>query len=188
MNILTDYMTNEMKLSLKEQKIIIFKLKGISYDLSKFIVMCLFFYFTGYLSEYLFAAMISVPLRTQSGGIHFKHYWSCFLFSFGYFTVIIYGLCRIVLPFTVLILFMAICSLVNFGLSPIQAATRPPLPAAEQHTIKQKTFMLTVYCALIVLLFYHSPLAAVGYWTIILHSLQLLIAYFIRKGGEKHEQ
>ncbi|MBO5031462.1 MAG: accessory gene regulator B family protein [Lachnospiraceae bacterium] len=188
MNILTDYMTNEMKLNLKEQKFIIFKLKCIVYDLSKFVIILLFFCFTGNLNEYLFAVMISVPLRTQSGGLHFKHYWSCFLFSFGYFVFVIYGLQRIILPFSLLILFMAVCAIINFALSPIQSASRPSLPDAERHSIKQKTFMITVYSAVIVLLFYHTPLAATGYWTIILHSLQLLIAYFIRKGGEKHEQ
>ena len=181
-------MANEIKLSPREQKFIIFKLKCIMYDLSKFIVMSLFFYYIGHLTQYLFAVLVSIPLRTQSGGLHFKHYWSCFLFSFGYFTIIICVLGKILLPCSLFLLLMLFCSIINFCLSPIQSATRPLLSDVKRQAIKKKSYIITIYCAVVILIFYQTSFASVGYWTIILHSLQLLIAYILKKGGERCEK
>lgn len=187
MKILNDYMTNEMSLNPSEQKFIIFKFKCIIYDSSKFIIISIFFAFVGLFKEFLFASMISIPLRIYSGGLHFKHYLSCFLFSFGYFLLLIYGLSAISLPIYLSTILMILCSVINFCLSPIQSASRPPLPDAELQRVKQKSFMLSLYCMLIILLFYHTPLASVGCWTILLHSMQLIIAKLIKKDGEQHE-
>lgn len=188
MNALNEYMTNEMKISPSEQKFLIYKLKRILYDLSKLVLLSLFFYSLGYFREFLFAALIAAPLRVYSGGLHFRHYMSCLLFSLGYFSLVIYGLGAIPLPLHVCAVLMLLCSIMNFCLSPVQSPSRPALPAAEVQGLKQKTFILTIYCALMILLFYHTPLAPVGYWTILLHSAQLVIANMRRKGGEKHEK
>ncbi len=188
MKILSEYMTNEMNLSLSEQKFIIYKLKCIFNDFSKFIIISIFFAFVGLFKEFLFASMISIPLRIYSGGLHFKHYLSCFLFSFGYFILLIYGLSAISLPIYLSIILMILCSIINFCLSPIQSASRPPLPIAESQRVKQKSFMLSLYCMLIILLFYQTPLASVGYWTILLHSVQLIIANLQKKGGEQYKK
>lgn len=187
MKILSDYMTNEMSLNPSEQKYIIFKFKCIIYDFSKFIIISIFFAFAGLFKEFLFASMISIPLRIYSGGLHFKHYLSCFLFSFGYFLLLVYGFSFISLPIYLSTILMVFCSIINFYLSPIQSASRPPLPIAELQRVKQKTVLISLYCMLIILLFYHTPLASVGYWTILLHSMQLIIAKLIKKDGEQHE-
>lgn len=188
MKILSDYMTNEMSLNPSEQKLIIFKFKCIIYDFSKFIIISIFFTSAGLFKEFLFASMISIPLRIYSGGLHFKHYLSCFLFSFGYFLLLIYGLSAISLPIYLSTFLMILCSVINFCLSPIQSVSRPPLPDAELQRVKQKSFMLSLYCMLIILLFYQTPLASVGYWTILLHSMQLIIAKLMKKGGELYEK
>ena len=83
---------------------------------------------------------------------------------------------------------MILCSFINFCLSPIQSASRSPMSATEQQHTKQKIFILSIYCILIILIFYNTPLASVGYWTILLHSMQLIIAKLIKKGGEQHEK
>ncbi len=183
MKILNDYMTNEMRLNSSEQKFVIFKFKCIIYDFSKFIIISIFFAFAELFKEFLFASMISIPLRIYSGGLHFKHYLSCFLFSFGYFLLLIYGFSFISLPIYLSTILMVFCFIINFCLSPIQSASRPPLPAAELQRTKQKTILISLYCMLIILLFYETPLASVGYWTILLHSMQLIIAKLIKKGG-----
>ncbi len=187
MKILSKYMSDEMNLSLVEQKYIIFKFKCIIYDISKFIILSLFFYLFGMFKEFLFASMISAPLRIYSGGLHFRNYLSCFLFSFGYFLLLICCLSTIQLPFYLTTLLIILCSIINFCLSPIQSASRPPLPVAELQRAKQKTVLISLYCMLIILLFYETPLASVGYWTILLHSMQLIIAKLMKKGGEHHE-
>lgn len=151
-------------------------------------MISIFFAFTGLFREFLFACMISIPLRIYSGGLHFKHYLSCFSFSFGYFILLIYGVSMISLPVYLSTILMILCSIINFCLSPIQSASRPPLPASELQRVKQKSFILSIYCILIILLFYQTPLASVGYWTILLHSIQLIIANLLKKGGERYEK
>lgn len=188
MNILNEYLTNEMRLSASEQKLIIFKFKCIIYELTKFFMISIFFAFAGLFREFLFACMISIPLRIYSGGLHFKHYLSCFLFSFGYFILLIYGFSTVSLPVYLSTILMVFCSIINFCLSPIQSVSRPPLPAAELQRAKQKTVLISLYCILLILLFYQTPLASVGCWTILLHSMQLIIAKLIKKGGEQYEK
>lgn len=188
MNILNEYMTNELNLNLSEQRYIIYKLKCIIYDLSKFIIISIFFIIVGLFKEFLFASMISAPLRIYSGGLHFKHYWTCFLFSFGYFVLLILGLSTIPLSIYLSSIIMVLCSIINFCLSPVQSATRPPLSTTELQRTKQKTFILSIYCILIILIFYNTPLASVGYWTILLHTMQLIIAKLMKKGGEQYEK
>lgn len=54
-------------------------------EFSKLFIMGIFFYSTHMFGEYITAAFILCMIRTGAGGLHFKHYVTCFLFSFGIF-------------------------------------------------------------------------------------------------------
>ena len=51
-------------------------------EFSKLFIMGIFFYSTHMFGEYITAAFILCMIRTGAGGLHFKHYVTCFLFSF----------------------------------------------------------------------------------------------------------
>ena len=57
------------------------------YEVSKFIIIGGFFCLFGLLPEYVFSVLFICPLRILSGGLHFRSYLGCLLFSILYFSV-----------------------------------------------------------------------------------------------------
>ena len=67
-----------------------YTLKVFAYELSKLVFFFVFFAVIGKFSEFAVCLVALLPFRWISGGIHLKHYWSCFIFSFCFFAVILF--------------------------------------------------------------------------------------------------
>ena len=67
-------------------------------DVSKLIIMGIFFILTDYFFQYLAAIATLLVLRTCTGGLHFKHYFSCLALSFFLLYIGICQLPKILLP------------------------------------------------------------------------------------------
>lgn len=185
MQLLTKLIYQNESIPEEQKKYVLFHIKCFLYDGSKFLLFLLFFLFINRLDMYIYAFIIMLPLRLTSGGLHFKHYWSCLLFSFGYMLLVTVPLATVRLPYGVSIIMLLLCIIVNGSIGPICSASRPALPQQEIILARQKAIMLTVYATILTILFWETTLAPVGFWSIILHSLQLLIGNMIKKRGEK---
>lgn len=175
-------------LSEKEKARLTYILTGIAYEGSKLILFFIYFALTHHLKSFCYSLMILLPLRIISGGLHFRHYSACLLFSFGYFylvNIILSGI-RVALPIAVLAL--CICIVINGKIGPITSDSRPALTAEQITKSRQRITIITIYEAMLTIIFYDTPLASVGLWTIILHSLQLMIANLKKKRGENNVQ
>lgn len=173
-------------LNSKEQKFLIFRLKCILYDISKLILFTAFFAVMHKLSGFIFAFLIFYPIRQISGGLHFKHYFSCLVFSFVYMLLVVAVLSPLTLELAVVVPILAVCATVIYAIGPIRPPSRPALSKQEFAEHRKKAFSIVCYEAVLVVLFFDSELASVGYWTIILHTLQLVIAFIVKKGGERN--
>lgn len=173
-------------LNSKEQKVLIFRIKCIIYDISKLILFVTFFAVIHRLSSFIFAFLIFYPIRQISGGLHFKHYISCLAFSFVYMVFVVIVLAPLTLDFAVVVPILAVCAAVVYAIGPVRPPSRPALNKQEFAEQRKKALSIVCYEAVLVVLFFDSDLASVGYWTIILHPLQLVMAYFIKKGGERN--
>lgn len=186
MELLSKLMKQNEQISEKQKKMAIYHLKCWLYDGSKFLIFLVFFFFIERLDMYLYAFIILLPLRLNTGGLHFKHYWSCLLFSFGYMLTVTIPLADVRLSYGVSILLLLLCVIINSSIGPICSASRPALPQQEIIKCRQKGALLTCYNTLLTMLFWNTHLAPVGFWTIVLHSLQLLIGNIqTKKGGKK---
>ena len=183
MELLSKLMKQNEQISEKQKKMAIYHLKCWLYDGSKFLIFLVFFFFIERLDMYLYAFIILLPLRLNTGGLHFKHYWSCLLFSFGYMLTVTIPLADIRLPYGVSILLLLLCVVINGSIGPICSASRPALPQQEIIKYRQKGALLTCYDTLLTMLFWNTHLAPVGFWTIVLHSVQLVIGNILEKGG-----
>ena len=67
-----------------------YSILAISGDISKFIILIVFFGVLNYQVEFLYAFLTTTLLRIFSGGKHFNTYLQCLLFSFTYFTFLIF--------------------------------------------------------------------------------------------------
>ncbi len=176
-------------LSAKEQKLVIFGLKCALYDISKVIIFAVFFAAVHKFDCFVYAFLIFFPVRQASGGLHFRHYTSCLIFSFAYMYAVIMLLAPFKIALAALIPILAVCAGVIYLIGPISAPTRPALTRQEFTERRIKAFKIVCYEIVLTVLFFESDLASVGYWVIILHTMQLMIAFIIRnirKGGEKN--
>lgn len=175
-----------MHLTPREEKFFVFRIKCLLYDFSKLAIFLVFFGLMHRLDCFLLAYAVMFPLRQASGGLHFKHYISCLIFSFGFFAADILLLVPVTLPVAAVCLIFPVCAAISYAIGPIQAPTRPPLAEQEIAKHRKKALAAFAYAAIITVILYQFRLESIGYWTIILQTLQLIIAFIKKKGGETH--
>ncbi len=175
-----------VNLSPKEQTFLIFRIKCILYDISKLILFIAFFAAMHKLNSFVYAFLIFFPIRRISGGLHFKHYVSCLIFSFVYMYLAVVVLAPIRLEFAVVVPILTICAIVIYWIGPIRPPSRPALSRPEFEEHRKKALSIVCYEAVLIVLFFDNPLSGAGYWTIILHALQLIVAFMMKKGGERN--
>lgn len=185
MRVISNYLDTIPDLSTYDKAKLNYFFSCIVYEGSKIIVFLLFFVATQHLKGFLYSMLILLPLRIISGGLHFKHYVSCLAFSFGYFYLVNIPLINIIPDFRVTLIVLCICILVNYQIGPITSDSRPNLTPEEIKRGRLRILVATAYDTILTLLFYETPLAPIGFWTIILHSVQLVIAKLRKKRGEK---
>lgn len=171
-------------LSSKERKLLIFRAKCMLYDVSKLILFTAFFAMIHKLDSFVFAFLIFYPIRQVSGGLHFKHYASCLVFSFAYMYLAAAVLAPVTLELTAVVPILAVCAVIIYLIGPIRPPSRPALSRQEFEEHRRKALGIVCYESVLIILFFDSRPAGAAYWTIILHALQLVMAFVIRKGGE----
>ncbi len=87
--------------------------------------------------------------------------------------------------YNVTLVTLCIGILINCYIGPVTSDSRPVLSAEDIKRGKLHIFIATIYDTLLTMLFYDTELAPVGFWTIMLHSVQLIIARLRKKRGEK---
>ncbi len=150
-------------------------------EASKILLFSIIFIRLHLFKEFLFALVLLIFLRTNGGGLHFKHYCSCFIVSF----FVLFGsiVLALKLPFTNLTagITLLICIILGYLYVPIVSSNRPP--ASEQLIKKSKrstTLILSVYFLLICIVPINQYLST-GVWIIIIHICQLLLAKFLKR-------
>ena len=76
-----------------------------------------------------------------------------------------------------------LCAATIYVIGPIQAPTRPALTEVEIAKRRKNAMFAVAYAAVLTSLFFQSRLGMVGFWVIMLHTLQLVIAFIKKKGG-----
>ncbi len=160
---------------------IIFLFKTMASEMSKIIIMAILFH--NHLTLYIFALFIMVFLRSSTGGLHFYTYAGCLLTSTFYLWLTIYILPCITLPKYVQLAALLICILVCNQVGPILSKYRPEV--CREHFPQCKKFItqFIFFYALILYIIPENKYIYVGFWVVILHTLQLVVAK-IRKKGE----
>lgn len=153
--------------------------KTVLSEISKVLIMGIIFY--KHLPLYFFSLLIMLVLRCSTGGIHFYTYIGCLAASIIFLWSVIVLLPIIIVPLSVQLILLLLCILSCYSIGPIPSKYRPPY----SNTFIQKCkLIISIFIFLYTIVLYiipGSPYLNVGFWTIILHSLQLTIAKYIRK-------
>lgn len=184
MHIIMDYLDTIPNLSASEKAKLNYFFSCIIYEGSKIILFFIFFAATHRLKGFLYSLIILLPLRIISGGLHFKHYLTCLAFSFGYFYLVNVPLSKLIPEYSIALTILCVCMVINYLTGPIVSSARPALPLKRIQRGKFHILVITCYETLLTALFYDTKLAPIGFWTITLHSIQLLIANIHKKRGD----
>ena len=160
---------------------IAFLFKTLLSELSKMLIMGIIFH--NQLTLYLFALFVMLFLRCSTGGLHFYTYWGCLACSIAYIGLALWILPPVTIPTYMQLLFLLVCILICNFVGPVVSKYRPT-PSKELYTRGKNTTCLFIFIyALALYIIPENTYLTVGFWTIILHSLQLVVAK-IRKKGE----
>lgn len=151
---------------------VLYSLTAIVSDFSKLIVFFILFFLIGQLNLFLVSFVYTTILRIVIGGLHFKSFWGCFIFSlFYYFTIITLYLLDVN---TSLINILYICSLIPIILlTPMVTIQRDAARKLNKNIYKISGFIIySLY--FIIFNSTQNTLSQIGLWVVILQSLQLL--------------
>lgn len=155
---------------------------------SKLLICTLFWLLQEKGTEFYICFCLFTILRTCSGGLHLKHYIPCFIFSFFYFV-----LCINILPLLSLAKWIKLCllfvaMLLAYYFTPVVSIYRP-LPQTEKIK-KSKCQLFIIIFIFFIMMYIMQPniLLDICFWCIILHTIQLFIAYKIMERRYKCEK
>ncbi len=151
----------------------------IASELSKLILIGLFF--TDNISLYIWAILIFHVVRSNTGGIHCKTYWGCFLVSLTYMLLSIRILPLLEVSKFVQMLTLLFCIVITYNIGPITSIFHLALSDTTIRKLKIKLFYIIFIYLLIAYIIPQNLYIDIGYWVIILNTLQLAAAKLLRK-------
>ncbi|MCI8357112.1 MAG: accessory gene regulator B family protein [Lachnospiraceae bacterium] len=171
-------------------KLLRFSFTGILYDVSKTLIFIVYFTYIGKFPELIFALIPLILLRTRSGGIHFRKYWTCFFFSFLYLCLVIHVL-PVVIPLHPLAVYpvLAVCAVADYLLGPnslkekvvVQDAALKDDLKNRLRKAKIECFQVVLIVAVLMFLFPGNRYLIVSFWTVVVHAVQLIITKIMRE-------
>ena len=180
MEMIRKYLKNKYQIGGYQIAQIEFLFKTTFSELSKMLIIG--FLFRDRLAMYLFALCMMLYLRCSTGGLHFYTYVGCLASTSLYIWLAIALLPNILLPSYIQTFALLICMMLCYFVGPVTSKYRPQPSAQRSKRCKKITCSGIFLYALILYIIPASPLTKVGFWVIILHSLQLLVAKRRKKG------
>jgi len=168
------------ELTKHEKAILLFFLKGFLSDFSKALIFFIPFYLLGLHKEFLWGIFFLVLFRIFSGGLHCRTYWGCLILSFVIFSSgILAGITFFFNPVSKNIITI-ICGIIVFWCSPVVSKTRPKPTKKGIRTSKIYSTLVVAFFFILNLSLEDKTYINIGFWFLILHTLQLFVAYVRR--------
>lgn len=153
-------------------------------EISKLILIGLFFGLQGKLAIFAAAAVLLCVLRSFTGGLHMEHYLTCLITSFVIFFTAIDILLPIQLSKQVQMPVLAACILINLRFAPVVSRHRPVPGKARIRKSRIESFVLIALFSLFLYTLPSNQYISVGFWIILLQSAQLAAAYYGKRRSE----
>ncbi|OHW62379.1 putative AgrB-like protein [Andreesenia angusta] len=124
-NCLAKYFTNKFELSHIESIKLKYSLEVLLGDISKFLILSLSFAIFGVFLDYICSFVVLLPMRTFSGGMHFKSYKACLAFTGTFFGIEIFLKNNFTISQNLAIVLFIFSISVIYGLAPVIGENRP---------------------------------------------------------------
>lgn len=171
------------KAAAKEPEMVVFRYLVLSFlsETSKLLILTLLFYQK--IEIFLFSVLVLYLLRSATGGMHCKRYWSCFLVSFSYLFLCIDVLPMIVLPKSAMLGILLICCVITYYIGPVVSKDRPQPTSQQCQKRKVQVFIVIFFYMILMYILPESSYVISGFWIVVLHAIQLSLAELKAKGG-----
>ncbi|KJF26169.1 hypothetical protein TZ02_15100 [Clostridium aceticum] len=160
-----------------------YTLEVIINDFSKLIVLFLVFTLLDKQMNFIYSFLALSTLRPFTGGLHFKTYIGCILFSAAFFYLSIFLVLSIFLDFFITLVLFIFALLIVILLAPIPSEARPTYSRKKITTFKFLSAMIIVFHLFMYFFTNKNPYFIHSIWVIVLQCIQLLL----RKGGLMYE-
>lgn len=158
-----------------------FLTKTLLSEISKILIIGLFF-----LKElpFFFVSMLIISLlRTSTGGLHCRTYFSCLAASWCYIIFTIKLLPLLPIHQTPAMILLVICIIIDYRIGPVTSDVHMPLTETSKNKGRLCT-LFTIITFLFFMVFYpENTYVITGFWIIISHTLQLIAAKIRKKGA-----
>lgn len=170
------YCSSELNLNEIDEIKLKYSLEIILTDLSKFIILLLFFSLIGKSTFFIITFPFLSLLRILTGGLHFKTYFGCLGFSFGFFLLTFFCSIYIHLDDVHIILILILSLISIYTTAPMPSKGRPKYNSKKILKFKALAILLVVFGTLLFYLTFKSPLLVSYIWVMLFESVQLLIS------------
>lgn len=170
MDKIIDFFEREFKLSKIEQIKLKYSIEILFNDISKILILLILFSILDKTKEFICCIIALLTIRPFTGGLHFKSYMVCLLFTGGFFLTSINFHINFFIP--ILFVFSSITILI---VAPIKSKNRP------NHSFKKQLYFKFIGLAIIMihfaayLILNENPYLRNSIWIFTLQSIQLLI-------------
>lgn len=177
-----NWLKANLNYSQDEFELIRYGLSSITMEASKFLIMLVIFSIMGKTIEYVFGTFILLLLRINTGGLHFSTYIGCLIFSI----IILYLGCvylpnQFELPQNGMLILLLACIILNCLIGPVVSKKRPEPTPSQIEKSKIATVKVIFLYFIAVSFFSKHSFIKIGFWVIVLQTVQLAFAYFLRK-------
>lgn len=157
----------------------------ILYDGSKFLILLIFFSIFHLGREFCMEILFLLSLRNFFGGLHFRHYTSCFAFTFIFSSAGLALSHLAILDNNCQIALFIIAIVIAITNKPVTSAGRPPLSPKQESSYHRCGMAVMLIYFVIFLTIQNFPYRNLCFWVIILQTSQLLAANLLLKGEKK---
>lgn len=164
---------NQFQLSEIEADQIVYIIQVLTTDLSKVFLVLIPFILTGHLVEYFSILLMTLILRSQAGGFHFKRYITCLGFTITYFISILL-LTRLTLPYYFMMTLGGLSVLTIYMLSPMLSEQRKRIKRLNVKSLKIRAVAIAVMY-LVFFIIKINPFTLCAIWVLNVQAILLLI-------------
>lgn len=183
MNGVVNYLDKEFDLTDIEKAKIKYSLDVLFTDISKLIVLIAVFYIIGETRNFLYSVLALLFVRPFTGGLHFRTYIGCFLFTFLFFFFAVILNSMISLDYYAVYMMIFSCITI-LCIAPITHKNRPSYSEHKQRHFKFLALSVIIIHLMLYLIAMKNPYLNISIWVITLQSIQLLI----KKGVDIYEK
>lgn len=170
------YFEDEFSLSSIDSIKLRYSLEVIFNEVSKLIILLIIFSILGFTTDFIYSVIALLSIRPFTGGLHFKSYAECFIFTVFFFSASLFLKNNIILGPHYLILLFIFSLFVILLVAPISGENRPANSNKKLFKFKLTGItVLTIHFVLACLFTIKHPYIINSTWVFALQSIQLLI-------------